>query len=139
MTNPETICECGHTWKIHHKIDFATKDYGEVMGCLHEQTKNEVDVGIGDLCPCEKFIKGMEYEEKMSKIKFETTDQISLSRNDIIYIAKENNLQLTEDQIDQVLTQSIKDLNSEVEKISDQWNEFVIKAIENKLRIEVEN
>ncbi len=136
MTNEKTICECGHTWEIHHKIDWQTKDDGEVMGCLHPDQD-------GDLCPCEKFIKAelksMEYEEKMSKIKFETTDQISLSRNDIIYIAKENNLQLTEDQIDQVLTQSIKDLNSEVEKISDKWNEFVIKAIEEKLRIEVVN
>lgn len=80
----------------------------------------------------------MQYEEKMSKIIFETTDQISLSRNDIIYIAKENNLELTENEINQVLTQSIKDLNLEIDKLSDQWNEFVIKAIENKLRIEVD-
>ena len=58
MTNQETICECGHDWKIHHKIDWSVGlEYGESMGCLHELTKNEVDVGIGDMCPCEKFNK----------------------------------------------------------------------------------
>ena len=50
MTKLETICECGHTWKIHHKIDWKTKDVGEVMGCLNQDQS-------GDVCACEKFIK----------------------------------------------------------------------------------
>lgn len=52
MTNSKTICECEHTWGIHHKIDWKIGiEYGEVMGCLYPDHD-------GDLCPCEKFIKG---------------------------------------------------------------------------------
>lgn len=46
MTNPETICQCGHESKIHIHIDHQ---YGN-KGCLHEYTDD-------DICACEKFIK----------------------------------------------------------------------------------
>ncbi len=81
----------------------------------------------------------MEYQESIKEIKFESTEQISLSRNDIISIAKDHNLELSEEEIGKILTETIKDLDVEVNEISDRWDEYVVKAIEKELRIEVDD
>ena len=52
MTKGNTVCCCGHTWSIHHKIDWKIgKEDHEVMGCLQ---KNDND----EFCACEYFVKG---------------------------------------------------------------------------------
>ncbi len=81
----------------------------------------------------------MEYQESIKDIKFESTEQISLSRNDIISVAKDHNLELSEEEIQEILLQTIKDLDFEINQLSDEWDEFAIKAIEKILKIEVEN
>ena len=54
MTKGTTVCSCGHTWSIHHKIDWKigkeTFPIHEVMGCLQ---KNDND----EYCACECFVK----------------------------------------------------------------------------------
>ena len=47
MTKLTTVCECGHTWKIHNKPE--NRERGINAGCLHEENN--------DFCPCEKFHK----------------------------------------------------------------------------------
>lgn len=77
-------------------------------------------------------------EESIKDVRFESTEQISLSRNDIISVAKDHNLELTEEEIEKILSETIKDLDVKVEELSDQWVDYVIKAIERELRLEVD-
>ncbi len=77
-------------------------------------------------------------EESIKDVKFESTEQISLSRNDIISVARDHNLELTEEEIEKILSETIKDLDVVIEEISDRWDEYVVKAIEKELRLEVD-
>lgn len=77
-------------------------------------------------------------EESIKDVRFESTEQISLSRNDIISVAKDHNLELTEEEIEKILSETIKDLDVKVEELSDQWVDYVIKSIEKELRLELD-
>ena len=50
MTNPETICECGHISKLHIR---ENHQYGS-KGCLYEDHDG---ISLSTTCSCEKFIK----------------------------------------------------------------------------------